>query len=91
MAQQQQEFNLTDLDDASKRELQNFIRNEESKAKIQTAVHSLTDLCWKKCITKPTITAGTLDKSEETCMQNCVDRFLDFQVAVLKNLEGMRG
>jgi hypothetical protein len=53
------------------------------------AVHSLTDTCWKKCITG-TIRNGKLDKNEETCAQNCVDRFLDANMTVIKHLDRMR-
>lgn len=53
------------------------------------AVHNLTDICWTKCVTG-SIKSGTLDKSEETCARNCVDRFLDANFLVIKQLEGMR-
>lgn len=53
------------------------------------AVHALTDVCWKKCITGP-IRSGKLDKGEETCAQNCVGRFLDANFTVIKHLEKMR-
>ena len=54
-----------------------------------TAVHSLTDICWKKCVTG-TIRSGKLEKNEETCAQNCVDRFLDANFQVIKHLDKMR-
>jgi len=53
------------------------------------AVHSLTDIFWKKCVTG-TIRSGKLDKNEETCAQNCVDRFLDANMTVIKHLDNMR-
>lgn len=53
------------------------------------AIHSLTDVCFRKCITGK-ISAGKLDRSEEPCMQNCVDRFMDANLVVIKNLEQMR-
>jgi Tim10/DDP family zinc finger len=53
------------------------------------AVHSLTNVCWKKCMTG-TIRSGKLDKAEESCAQNCVERFLDGDLAVIKHLEAMR-
>jgi len=37
------------------------------------------------------IAGGTLTSGEETCTQNCVDRFLDANVSVLRHLEMMRG
>jgi import inner membrane translocase subunit TIM8 len=54
------------------------------------AVHNLTDICWTKCVTG-SIKSGKLDKSEESCARNCVDRFLDANFLVIKQLEGMRG
>ncbi|KAI5201549.1 hypothetical protein E4T38_06029 [Aureobasidium subglaciale] len=53
------------------------------------AIHSLTDTCFRKCITGK-ISSGKLDRSEEPCMQNCVDRFMDANLVVIKNLEQMR-
>lgn len=37
------------------------------------------------------ISSGKLDRNEESCTQNCVDRFLDANEAVLKHLNAMRG
>ncbi|KAK3064446.1 hypothetical protein LTS18_007112 [Coniosporium uncinatum] len=81
---------INKLSDKDKQELQQFIMQESQKATIQNSIHSLTDLCFKKCITSK-ISAGKLDRSEEPCMQNCVDRFMDANNIVLKNLESMRG
>ena len=53
------------------------------------AIHSLTDICFRKCITSK-ISSGKLDRYEEPCMQNCVDRFMDANYVVLKELEKMR-
>jgi len=54
------------------------------------AIHTLTDTCWKKCITAR-ISSGKLDRSEESCVANCVDRFMDANMAILKHLEELRG
>ncbi len=63
----------------------------EAKELIRTflAVHNLTDICWKKCITGK-ISGSKLSSGEETCTQNCVERFLDSNMAVLKHLEAMK-
>ena len=53
------------------------------------AVHSITDVCWKKCITGK-ISGGKLDRSEESCTQNCVDRFMDGNLLILKRLGAMQ-
>ncbi|KAK6521534.1 Mitochondrial import inner membrane translocase subunit tim8 [Arthrobotrys conoides] len=84
------EINLTDLSQNDKRELQQFVTNEAQKAKIQSTVHYLTDMCWKRCITSK-ISSGQMDSYERPCMENCVDRYIDSQMAVLKHLEQLRG
>ncbi|RDW70107.1 putative mitochondrial import inner membrane translocase subunit TIM8 [Coleophoma crateriformis] len=84
-----QNLDLSKLSPKDKQELQQFIVNESQKARIQQSVHSLTDVCWKKCVTG-SIRSGKLDKSEETCAANCVDRFLDANFTVIKHLEAMR-
>ncbi|KAE9374494.1 hypothetical protein N431DRAFT_464737 [Stipitochalara longipes BDJ] len=85
----QQNIDLSKLSENEKIELQQFIINESQKARIQQSVHSLTDICWKKCVTG-TIRSGKLDKNEETCAQNCVDRFLDANMTVIRHLDNMR-
>jgi len=85
----EQNIDLTKLSDRDKQELQQFIVNESQKARIQQSIHSLTDVCWKKCVTGP-IRSGKLDKGEESCTQNCVNRFLDANMTVIKHLDAMR-
>ncbi|KAI4722118.1 hypothetical protein E4T48_01657 [Aureobasidium sp. EXF-10727] len=82
-------IDLTKMSDAEKQDLQQFVVNESQKARIQQSIHALTDTCFRKCITSK-ISSGKLDRSEEPCMQNCVDRFMDANLVVIKNLEQMR-
>ncbi|OJD30062.1 mitochondrial import inner membrane translocase subunit tim8 protein [Diplodia corticola] len=82
-------LDLTKLSDRDKQELQQFVVNESQKARIQGSIHSLTDICFRKCVASK-ISSGKLDKYEEPCMQNCVDRFLDANGVVLKQLETLR-
>ncbi|KAL8791497.1 MAG: hypothetical protein Q9213_000114 [Squamulea squamosa] len=86
----QTNLDLSKLSDYDKRDLQQQISNEMQKAKIQESIHNLTDICWTKCITGG-ISGGKLSSKEETCTQNCVERFLEANTAVLKHLETMRG
>ncbi|KAI4120542.1 MAG: hypothetical protein LQ338_006937 [Usnochroma carphineum] len=86
----QANLDLSKLSDADKRDLQQQVSNEMQKAKIQDSIHSLTDICWTKCMTGG-ISSGKLSGKEETCAQNCVERFLDANTAVLKHLEMLRG
>ncbi|KAG9515824.1 hypothetical protein KCU77_g15066, partial [Aureobasidium melanogenum] len=82
-------IDISQMSDAEKKDLQQFVVNESQKARIQQSIHSLTDTCFRKCITGK-ISSGKLDRSEEPCMQNCVDRFMDANLVVIKNLEQMR-
>ncbi|KAG2209710.1 Tim10/DDP family zinc finger-domain-containing protein [Mucor mucedo] len=69
------------------RELAQFLEAEQAKARVQQTVHSLTDNCWDKCISKVN---NKLDRSEEACLSNCVDRFLDTSMFIVKRLEELR-
>lgn len=81
---------LSRLSDRDKQELQQFALNEGQKARIQSSIHSLTDTCFRKCIPGGNVKNGKLDKYEEPCMRQCVDRFLDANMVVLKELEKLR-
>ncbi|KAF2680174.1 hypothetical protein K458DRAFT_312599 [Lentithecium fluviatile CBS 122367] len=83
-------LDLNKLSDRDKHELQQFVVNESQKARIQSSIHSLTDTCFRKCIPGGTIKKGQLDKYEEPCVRQCVDRFLDANLVVLKELERLR-
>ncbi|KAL1304423.1 hypothetical protein AAFC00_003421 [Neodothiora populina] len=82
-------LDISKLSDKDKQDLQQFVVNESQKARIQQSIHSLTDTCFRKCVTNK-IMSGKLDRSEEPCMQNCVDRFMDANMTVLRHLEQMR-
>jgi len=81
---------LDRLTDSDKRELKEFVEKETKRTKFQAQSHNLTDMCWKKCFATSTIKSGALDKSEETCLANCVGRFLDLNVATLRHVQSMR-
>ncbi|KAF1851006.1 uncharacterized protein K460DRAFT_328505 [Cucurbitaria berberidis CBS 394.84] len=81
---------LSKLSDRDKQELQQFAMNEGQKARIQSSIHSLTDTCFRKCIPAGTVKTGKLDKYEEPCMRQCVDRFLDANLVVMRELERLR-
>jgi len=71
------------------KELQQFLANEGQKTQVQKTVHDLSETCFKKCITS-SITTGKLASREESCMTNCVEGFMDSNLAVLKHLETLR-
>ncbi|KAL4890402.1 Tim10/DDP family zinc finger-domain-containing protein [Aspergillus ambiguus] len=85
-----QQLDVSKLSEADKKELNQFLTNEAQKSAIQQNVHHLADVCWKKCITG-SISSGRLNGSEEACAQNCVERWMDTNISVLKHLENLRG
>ncbi|KAI9193328.1 uncharacterized protein BJ171DRAFT_528915 [Polychytrium aggregatum] len=76
------------LDPVHQKELEEFVQVVEKRSEFQAAVHNYTDICWDKCITK--IKSQT-DKSDEVCLTNCVERFLDTSVLVIQRFnEGLQ-
>jgi len=84
-----QQADLDKLNDKDKSELRQFLTNNEQRARIQQQSHVLTDVCWKKCVTGG-IKGSALDKNEQGCLANCVDRFFDVNLLTMKHLANMR-
>lgn len=80
---------LQNLDDDARKEVLGFIQAESSKAKIQSSVTQFTDMCFKKCVTKD-ITSNNLDSTEEACVTNCLNRFLDTNIKVVQILQSLQ-
>jgi import inner membrane translocase subunit TIM8 len=82
----EQQFQLPDLnlDEASQRELAQFIEQENAKARVQQSVHTLTDMCWDKCIGQ---IGSKLNGTEKSCLSNCVERFLDTSIFIVNRLK----
>ncbi|XP_068212251.1 mitochondrial import inner membrane translocase subunit Tim8 [Palaemon carinicauda] len=55
-------------------ELKSFLMLEQQKAQMQTMIHKMNDICWETCMGNP---GSKLDSRTETCISNCVDRFID--------------
>merc|ERR1712008_166565 len=55
-------------------ELQSFLMMEQQKQQFQAQVHKMNDLCWETCVGAPDSKLGS---RTETCLTNCVDRFID--------------
>ncbi|KAI0901751.1 Tim10/DDP family zinc finger-domain-containing protein [Annulohypoxylon nitens] len=82
-------FDVTKLTENQKKNLQQFLDNESQKSQIQASVHGLTQICFTKCVTG-TIRSGQLEKSEESCIANCTDRFFDMRGLTVAHLAKMR-
>ncbi|KAF2490346.1 hypothetical protein BU16DRAFT_494294 [Lophium mytilinum] len=83
------EQDLAKLSERDKQELTQFVQNESQKARIQSAIHNLTDTCFRKCVTSK-IASRELDKYEQPCMQNCVDRWMDANNVIMKELQALQ-
>nr|ANM86776.1 Tim8 [Stygiella incarcerata] len=65
----------------SDRDMERFIHKENQRHQIQQVISRLTDKCFAKCVKRP---GAKLSSSETQCVQNCVERFLDASVFIMK-------
>ncbi|KAK9771110.1 putative Tim10/DDP family zinc finger protein [Seiridium cardinale] len=67
-------FDLDKLNEKDKEQLRAFLTAENQKARVQSRA----------------IKSGQMDKTEQACMANCADRFLDVSSLTMKHLQNMR-
>ncbi|XP_013112407.1 mitochondrial import inner membrane translocase subunit Tim8 [Stomoxys calcitrans] len=67
-------------------ELQEFLMIEKQKAQVNAQIHEFNEICWDKCIGKP---GSKLDSATETCLANCVDRFIDTSLLITQRFAQM--
>ena len=89
-----QELNQFIVGESQKAQIQSSIATKTTRGggcstHVFPAIHELNSMCFKKCITGK-ITSGSLDRNEEPCMKNCVDRYMDANMTVIRHLEKMR-
>lgn len=66
-------------------DMQQFIQAETEKSRFQNVIHELNEKCWDTCVDgKP---SNRLDGKTETCLKNCVDRFIDTNMLILQRFE----
>ncbi|EIW65779.1 hypothetical protein TREMEDRAFT_35819, partial [Tremella mesenterica DSM 1558] len=71
------------------KELEDYIDQQQAKAKIQAQVHDLTQrLLIVSCITGGI--SSKFSRGEASCLENCVDRFLDSSLFLVKQLEAQQ-
>lgn len=76
---------IQNLDANTRKEIMQFVESETSKSKVQSSVHNFTDMCFKKCVSK--VDSNTLNKTEESCLQNCLHRFLDTNINIVQMIQ----
>ncbi|KAH7107014.1 Tim10/DDP family zinc finger-domain-containing protein [Auriculariales sp. MPI-PUGE-AT-0066] len=74
------------FDEATQKELAQFLEREQAQARVQSTIQTMTEMCWDKCITGSSF--GRFSSKEESCLNNCVDRFLDTSLFMVKKLSG---
>ncbi|KAH8356548.1 mitochondrial import inner membrane translocase subunit Tim8-like [Drosophila serrata] len=72
---------MSDLENlaGNDKELQEFLMIEKQKQQVNAQIHQFNEVCWEKCIGKP---SNKLDSATETCLSNCVDRFIDTSLLI---------
>ncbi|KAF9270417.1 hypothetical protein L218DRAFT_993035 [Marasmius fiardii PR-910] len=78
----------TKFDEATQKELASFLEKEQTQAKLHSTIHNFTTMCWDKCITGTPSTR--FSRGEESCLMNCVDRFLDSSIFLVKQIQERR-
>eukprot|EP00092_Neocalanus_flemingeri_P098225 GFUD01125245.1.p1 GENE.GFUD01125245.1~~GFUD01125245.1.p1 ORF type:complete len:115 (+),score=55.22 GFUD01125245.1:60-404(+) len=63
-----------DLGGAAGGDIQAQVAMEQQKLQFMNQVHHLNETCWDLCVGNP---SSSLSGREETCLTNCVDRFID--------------
>ena len=65
--------------------LQRFMQIETEKQKVQGVIHELNEKCWDQCMdgVKP---SSRLDGKSQTCITNCVERFLDANIMITRKM-----
>mmetsp|Transcript_8672 Transcript_8672/g.12199 ORF Transcript_8672/g.12199 Transcript_8672/m.12199 type:complete len:127 (+) Transcript_8672:45-425(+) len=59
------------------------LQQEQQKAVVQAAISKLTELCWDTCVGRPD---AKLSSSEQSCIANCAERYLDTSMFVMGRL-----
>ncbi|GAA5944387.1 protein transporter TIM8 [Sporobolomyces koalae] len=80
---------LEQFDEQSRRELSQFLEQEQVKAQLQTQIHTFTERCFDKCV--PGAPGARFSRSEESCLSNCVDAYMNSSLLIVKYLESRRG
>ncbi|KAJ7630674.1 Tim10/DDP family zinc finger-domain-containing protein [Roridomyces roridus] len=76
------------FDEATQKELGAFLEKQQTEARLHQSIHTFTGMCWDKCITG---TPGArFSRSEESCLSNCVERFLDTSLFMVRRIEEQR-
>jgi len=77
---------VVEIDESTRADIAKWAEAEVGKAKVRSAIHGFTDMCFKKCVSDAN--SNGLDAGEASCMKNCVNRFLDTNVSIVEMVTG---
>jgi mitochondrial import inner membrane translocase subunit TIM13 len=69
------------LDATQRAQLMSSVKQQLAIAKAQELLEKINDKCFKMCLSKP---GSSLSSSDQKCLTNCMDRYLDAWNAVSK-------
>nr|CUU97752.1 hypothetical transcript [Hymenolepis microstoma] len=69
-----QQSALGNLTPAQRTQIMEQMKAEVAIASARDLMDQLTNKCFEKCITRP---GTSLDNSEQKCLSNCMDRYMD--------------
>ncbi|KAH7924888.1 hypothetical protein BV22DRAFT_1034680 [Leucogyrophana mollusca] len=79
---------MDNFDEATQKELQTFLEKEQSQARFNASIHNIASLCWDKCVTSTP--SSRFARGEESCLTNCVGRFLDTSLHLVEVVSQQR-
>ncbi|KAF6024616.1 timm8a [Bugula neritina] len=65
-------------------EMTKFAQVQQQKVMLQEGILKISNVCFDKCVSKP---GSSMDSWTESCMTNCVGRFIDAQKFFLNRLQ----
>ncbi|XP_014485758.1 PREDICTED: mitochondrial import inner membrane translocase subunit Tim8 [Dinoponera quadriceps] len=68
------DFSNTSSDVNTDSQLNELLNIEKEKVVTTAQIHAFNDICWETCVDKP---GSKLGGRTETCISNCVNRFID--------------
>lgn len=74
------DLNILEMDNLDP-ELARFVEQVEQNARMDLIKQKLTGQCWDLCVTNANV--SKFDSKTETCLTNCVERFIDTNVYML--------
>jgi import inner membrane translocase subunit TIM13 len=73
----------------SESEMMHQVKSELATAYAQEFYNTVRDKCFKACVTSP---SSSLSSSERTCLERCVDRYVDAtQVVSTSAIKALQG